>query len=32
MRDPHFPQIRIEAEPMIAFLDSLGVDVSVWRA
>jgi hypothetical protein len=32
MKDPHFPQIRLEAEPMIAFLDGIGVDVSVWRA
>jgi hypothetical protein len=31
MRDPHFPQIRIEAEPMIAFMEGIGVDVSVWR-
>jgi Alkylmercury lyase len=32
MRDPHLPQIRLEAEPMVAFLSSIGVDVSVWQA
>jgi hypothetical protein len=32
MRDPHFAQIRIEAAPMITFLDTIGVDVSHWKA
>jgi Alkylmercury lyase len=32
MKDPHFPQIRIEAEPMIAFLERIGVDTAVWEA
>jgi Alkylmercury lyase len=31
MRDPSFPQIRLEAEPMLAVLEEIGVDVSVWR-
>ena len=31
MRDQHFA-LRLEAEPMISFLESIGVDVSVWQA
>jgi hypothetical protein len=31
MRDPDFPQIRIEAEPVLAFFESIGIDVGVWR-
>jgi hypothetical protein len=31
MRDAHFA-LRLEAEPMVAYLESIGVDVSAWRS
>lgn len=30
MKDPHYPQIRIEAQPLVDYLTNLGVDFSVW--
>jgi hypothetical protein len=31
MKDPYCAQIRIEAEPVVASLESMGVDVNVWK-